>query len=184
MALVLIKETGSGVAGANAYADAADGDAYHDGHCYASAWTAATTGQKEAALVMATRLIDAYCEFLGSKSVAGQPLQWPRWGCPDRDATQIANPLSAFGTRLGCFDSGSIPAPLVNATCEQARCLLVEDLTLPAAGAGLKSSAIANLKTVFDKTSAPPVLSRVTRRFLGKLGGVLGDGGGSRLTRV
>ena len=184
MALVLIKETGSGVTGANSYADAVDGDAYHDGHCYAAAWTAATTGQKEAALVMATRLIDAYCEFLGSKSLAGQPLQWPRWACPDRDATQIANPLSPFGSRLGCFDSGTIPAPLVNATCEQARCLLVEDLTLAPTGAGLKSSAVSNLKTVYDKTSAPPVLSRVARRFLGKLGCVLGDGGSARLIRA
>jgi len=184
MALVLIKETGACVAGANSYADAADGDDYHDGHCYASAWTSATTGQKEAALVMATRLIDAYCEFGGSQVVAGQALQWPRFGCPDRDSALIGNPLRAWGIGLGCFDSSTIPSPLKCATCEQARCLLVEDLTLPAAGAGLKSSAVANLKTVFDKTTAAPVLSRITRRFLGKLGTVLGDGGVARLTRA
>jgi hypothetical protein len=35
MALILIKETGAGLANANAYANAADGDAYHDGHLYA-----------------------------------------------------------------------------------------------------------------------------------------------------
>ena len=39
MALTLIKEDGSGMADANCYADVADGDAYHEGHLYASAWT-------------------------------------------------------------------------------------------------------------------------------------------------
>ena len=40
MALTLIKEDGTGKADANAYANVADGDAYHDGHLYATAWTA------------------------------------------------------------------------------------------------------------------------------------------------
>ena len=35
MALVLTKEDGTGLAGANAYANGADGDAYHEGHLYA-----------------------------------------------------------------------------------------------------------------------------------------------------
>ena len=43
MALTLIKEDGTAKVDANSYADASDGDAYHDGHLYASAWTAATT---------------------------------------------------------------------------------------------------------------------------------------------
>ena len=58
MALVLIKEDGTGLVNANTYASVADGDAYHEAHLYATAWTAATTPNKEAALAMATRLID------------------------------------------------------------------------------------------------------------------------------
>ena len=54
MSLTLIKEDGTGRADANAYADLTDGNAYHDGHLYASAWTAATDAQKAVALVMAT----------------------------------------------------------------------------------------------------------------------------------
>jgi len=54
MALTLVKETGTGLSNANSYADAAEGDAYHEGHLYASSWTGASTGTKEAALVMAT----------------------------------------------------------------------------------------------------------------------------------
>ena len=83
MALTLIKEDGTGKADANSYADRADGDAYHEGHLYASAWTAATEANREKALVMATRLIDAYMEFGGSKASSGQALQWPRYGCAD-----------------------------------------------------------------------------------------------------
>jgi hypothetical protein len=56
LALTLIKEDGTGKVDANSYADVTDGDAYHDGHLYASAWTAAATANKEKALVMATRL--------------------------------------------------------------------------------------------------------------------------------
>ena len=68
MALTLIKEDGTGKVDANAYANAADGDAYHDGHLYATAWTAATLANKEKALVMATRLIDAEFQFNGVKA--------------------------------------------------------------------------------------------------------------------
>jgi hypothetical protein len=151
---------------------------------YATAWSGATTEQKEAALVMGTRLIDAYVEFGGSKSSDQQALQWPRYGCPDRDASRARNPLQAWGGGWGCFDGASLPAVLVSATCEQARCLLVEDRTEAPAGEGLRSSGIGNIQTVYDRAGQAPVLSRVTRRLLAKLGTCLGDGGGVRLTRV
>jgi hypothetical protein len=51
------------LANANSYASAVDGEAYHSGHCYASAWTVATTANKEKALGMATRLIGANYHF-------------------------------------------------------------------------------------------------------------------------
>src|SRR5258708_19869675 len=85
MALTLIKEDGTGVANANSYVDANDGDAYHEGHLYVSAWTAATTANKEAALVFATRLIDAEFQFNCWRSNDEQALQWPRDHCPDPD---------------------------------------------------------------------------------------------------
>ena len=67
MALTLIKEDGTGKVDANSYASAADGDAYHNGHLYATAWTGATTPNKEKALVMAIRLIDGEDQFNGFK---------------------------------------------------------------------------------------------------------------------
>src|SRR5262245_16352884 len=85
MALVLVKEDGSGLANANSYANAADGDAYHDGHLYATAWTAASAGNKDKALVFATRLIDSQVQFNGGRTKEDQALQWPRAECPDPD---------------------------------------------------------------------------------------------------
>jgi hypothetical protein len=46
MALTLIKEEGTGKADANRSADVADGDAYHDGHLYASAWTGSAADRR------------------------------------------------------------------------------------------------------------------------------------------
>ena len=80
MALVLVKEDGTGKPDANSYADVAGGDSYHDGHLYASAWTGATADKKAAALVMATRLIDSQFQFSGSRTSESQALQWPRGG--------------------------------------------------------------------------------------------------------
>jgi hypothetical protein len=142
MALTLIKENGTGLANANAYATAADGDAYHEGHLYATAWTLASTGNKEAALVMATRLIDAYMDFGGKKTTSGQALQWPRSGCVNPDEPRTRSSLVGWG-RSGTFDSGAVPAVVLAATCEMARELLISDRTRPPLGEGLKSTRTA-----------------------------------------
>src|ERR1017187_2308118 len=119
MALTLVKEDGTGKADANAYAEVANGDAYHAGHLYATAWTAATADQKAVALVMATRLIDAEYQFNGLRTVDAQALQWPRVNCLDPDkasASVLVSLLLAYP-----FVSASIvPKALVLATCELA----------------------------------------------------------------
>ena len=107
MALTLIKEDGTGKAEVNAYASTADGDAYHEGHLYADSWQAATTERKEAALVMATRVIDAEYQFSGTKASDAQALQWPREGCLDPDADGWAG---------GTVASSVVPKAVVDAT--------------------------------------------------------------------
>ena len=46
MSIALVKEDGTGLVNANSYASAADCDAYHAGHLYATAWTGATDDQR------------------------------------------------------------------------------------------------------------------------------------------
>ena len=116
MSLTLVKEDGTGMADANAYADVADGNDYHNGHLYATAWTGATDDQKAAALVMATRLIDGQYQFNGLRSQSGQALQWPRVNCPDPDKAPI--PVL---TSLLLYDPfvpfSIVPLAVVEATC-------------------------------------------------------------------
>jgi hypothetical protein len=172
MALLLIKENGSGLANSNAYANAADGDAYHEGHLYATAWTAATAEQKDAALVMATRLIDAEYQFGGVKATFVQALQWPRAECRDVDGDDE-------------LPSNAVPRAVRDATCEQARELLIVDRTAAPEGEGLKYFFNAALQTGYDKNDKRPVISGVAQSLLAKLGELLNRKSGAvRLVRA
>lgn len=176
MSLRLVKEDGSGLADANSYASLADGDAYHEGHLYASVWTEALPDTRATALVMATRLVDAYMRFGGSKSTAAQALQWPRGGCPDPDSAGVPLSLRASVGGGACFNGNAVPAVVVAATCEMARELLVADRTTAPLGEGLKSSKVGDSVMVFDAAGRAPVLSRVAIALLGKVGVYLGNG--------
>ena len=172
MPLTLIKEDGTGKADANAYANVADGDAYHAGHLYASAWTAATADNKAVALVMASRLIDAEYQFGGTRSVATQSLQWPREDCPDPDAGDMVAETM-------------VPKAVVEAACELARELLIADRTAAPAGEGLKYYNNAGVQTGYDKTDTRPVIPAVVQAFLGKYGALIKSKSGSvKLVRV
>jgi hypothetical protein len=179
---ILIPEDGTGLAGANSYASLADANAYHLGHLYATKWTTATDTQKIAALVMATRLIDAYCWFAGFRKTTGQALQWPRIQAPDVEAGGVVWPLGPIFTMTAYLPSDRVPRCVIDATSEQARALLTEDRTANPTGEGLKSSDVDGSKFVFDKTDRKPVLTRVVTSMLRR---VLAVGmGQARLVRA
>jgi len=185
MPLTLIKEDGTGLANANAYANAADGDAYHDGHLYASAWTGATTANKEKALVMATRLIDRLFQFHGFKRLSTQALQWPRRECVDPDNSNGVVPgvLVARGPYL---DETKVPPVVVDATCELARELLKQDRTDDPEGEGLRSLEIVGASRMeFNAADRQPVVPAMVQTWLGKFGGYVARGPGTvRLVRA
>jgi len=198
MALTLIKEDGTGRVDANSYASAADGDAYHDGHLYASAWTAATTANKEAALVFATRLIDSQVQFSGWRAHDEQALQWPRESCPDPDrGLAIAIVLRL---RAGNFvDSDVVPKNILNATCEMARELLIADRTAAPVGEGIdwvrtshfshdasgSGSSSDSSATKYSKSDTRPIISHVAKAMLAKYGSLVSGGSGAvRLARA
>jgi hypothetical protein len=173
MALVLVNEDGTGMSDANSYAAVADGDAYHDGHLYAAAWTAATTQNKEKALVMATRLIDEFFLFNGLRRSTAQALQWPRRDCPDPDSGEA-------------FPETSIPRPVVNATSELARALLLTDRTADPDGEGLKTwQIVGEFAFEFDKADRRQALTVRVQAMLSKLGTFCGHRSGvAKLTRA
>ena len=198
MALTLVKEDGTGKSNANSYADVAGCDSYFDGHLYATAWTGASSTQKAAALVMASRLIDAEFQFFGNKLLTTQALQWPRERCPDpdrqmMDATLLASLSSNFVL------SSIVPVPVANATCEMARELLIRDRTAAPAGEGLDTVTTASSShnamdsgaqsasstTKYCKTDVRPIISAVARAMLTKYGVLIDAQSGSiRLERA
>jgi hypothetical protein len=184
MALTLIKETGAGLTNANSYADVADGNAYHDGHLYATAWTAATDAQKAVALVMASRLIDAEFQFNGTRTVDAQSLQWPRYRCidPDRDPSIRVGRLMITENWV---PENTVPENVVAAACEMARELLIADRTASPAGEGLKYYNNAGVQTGYDKTDTRPIIPAVVQAMLAKYGSLIqAKSGAVKLVRV
>lgn len=109
MALVLDATVGG--ATSNAYLTAAEADAYLEGHINAAAWTAATTGAKEQALVAATRRLDQD-QWVGGAASTTQALKWPRIWCEDENGNEIAADV--------------IPQEIKDATAELALVLLTQ----------------------------------------------------------
>jgi hypothetical protein len=184
MALTVIKETGAGVTGANSYASVADCDAYHEGHLYATKWSGAVTATKNAALVMATRLIDACWTFFGKKVSDGQALQWPRFECPDPDGNPDAIP-SLLVSRGAFFPSDAVPVVVVQATCELARCLIAEDLVASDIGQGVASIRFAgSLSLDFTPGFRASLLPTLVQEYLSKVGSLSrGSSGAVKLQR-
>ncbi|MCI0747037.1 MAG: hypothetical protein L0Y58_16660, partial [Verrucomicrobia subdivision 3 bacterium] len=179
--MTLIKEDGTGKTDSNTYALVADADAFHEGHLYATAWTGASTANKEKALVLATRLIDASYQFNGAKTKTTQALQWPRRGAvdPDRVPVTVAWVSGMTIESSGYFESSEMPKALVDATCEMARELLIADRTDAPDGEGLAQvSLVGSLSVTFDKKDRMPVISALTQAWLGKLGTLISRGSG------
>ena len=196
MALTLVKEDGTGLATANSYASVADGDSYFEGHLYASAWTAATSVTKAAALVMATRLVDTQFQFHGFRTNETQALQWPRERCADPDRNLVTS--SSLSPVLTNFvPSNLVPKPVAAAVCEMARELLLADRTAAPPGEGVSSTQTSQAthdatggsssmtSISYSKEDTRPIMSRVAQAMLAKYGALIQGGSGSvRLVRV
>jgi hypothetical protein len=170
MALTLIKEDGTGKVDANSYADVAEGDAFHEAHLYASDWTGASTANKTAALVFATRLIDSYYQFRGFKAHDTQALQWPRDYARDDDALRTRG-VAVLSQRDEYFASDALPKPLRDATIETARELLKANRADDPQGEGIyRMTLTGSLTLTFDKNDRAPVIPHVAQAMLSKLG--------------
>jgi hypothetical protein len=185
MPLVLIKEDGTGKVDANSYADVTESDAFHEAHLYASDWTGASTATKTAALVFATRLIDAHYQFRGFKAHDTQALQWPREFARDDDALRNRVFLS-LASRDEYFASNAIPKLLRDATIETAREFIKANRADDPDGEGLGSLTLTGtLNMTFDKKDRAPVIPHVAQAMLSKLGDYLKRNTGAvRLVRT
>jgi len=135
MALVLDATVG-GVA-SNSYATEAEGDSYHEGRLFATAWSGASTVNKEAALAWASRMLDYSFDWTGYKYTIEQAMRWPRYSALDRDGQ--------------LFDSNEIPSELKDAVAELARLLIAGDRGAETGTEGLKRLKVDVIELEFDK---------------------------------
>lgn len=95
--------------GTDTYLSVAEADTYFAGQLGAASWSAASAGQKEAALRMAcTRLERLF--YQGTPTSTAQALQWPRAGLYDLHGAALP--------------SDEVPACVKDAQCQEALALL------------------------------------------------------------
>jgi hypothetical protein len=129
-----------GGASADSFISLADADAYHSTDQIHTnvAWSALSTASKEAALKMATRIIDTM-SFLGQRVSISQALSWPR----------------QFALFDGIYlDATTVPDRVQWATAELANWLAVEDRAAPSAGNKLSRVAVGSIEVEFRQTAA------------------------------
>jgi hypothetical protein len=184
MALVLIPEDGTGLANANSYATVEQGDAYHDAHLYATAWTGATPENKAKALAMATRTINNAMEWKGYRKGSEQALEWPRTyvNRPDIDGRTILH----HHLHGAYWDENRVPQPIIDATIDLARTLLEGDRTADDSTKGIKSLKLGQgaIGVDFDPTDRKYVLPDEVLRMLAQFGTARGKRGTAPITRV
>lgn len=145
--------TASGTS-SNSYVSVSEADVYFGERLNATAWTAASTDDKERALIMATRRIDQE-RFLGWKTVEQAALKWPRDGVYDDDGDD--------------YDSSVVPDIVKQATYELALKLLADgtsDYVLPTGLEEFRRAKVGSLEVERDPTFRAGELPDNVRRLL------------------
>ena len=174
MTLTLIVETGTGLSNANSYATVAEGDAYHEAHLYASAWTGAVLSTKTAALVWATRLLDEQVQWYGYRATVAQALSWPRGGVPEKEANADAAYAALYGYVIA---STVIPTWLKYAVCEYARQLIEVNRTTDVDTVGYSQITVGPISLTIDKADKKNIVPDSVMSLVSPYGDVQQAGG-------
>jgi len=133
-----------GGASANAYCTRAEANAYHASRLHDEVWANTSDTDKDIAIVMATRILDAMYDWAEWPVSNTQRLMWPRWGMLKRN-------------QLDVVPSTQIPEEIKFAVAELAMALAAEDRTLDSdvESQGLTSLTAGPVSLGF-KTQVPP----------------------------
>lgn len=131
-----LDDTAAGTS-SNTYCSLANAEIYMEKRGFKTEWTAATNGDKNIALVWATRLLDDLIDWKGAIYSSGQALRWPRSSVYDPDGR--------------AFDQAAIPVWLREATAEFAFHLIKEDRIAESDMKGIKYINAGEIKVVADK---------------------------------
>jgi hypothetical protein len=144
--------TTSGASNANAYVSLADANTYNsDERLHNSEWTSASTSDREASIIWATKLLDQV-DWSGWKTDSSQALRYPRAYVWDLDGYP--------------FDSTVIPNWLEDATADLAYHLVVTDRTADPDTKGLAALNAGSVKVDVDKFDALSQLPRSVKLII------------------
>ena len=151
MAITLV--TTPGASDANAFVSLVDANAFHKGRVHNSEWNSASSGDKSAAIVMATRSLCYNYSYGGTRTEETGSLDWPRTDVTDEDDYDLA--------------SDTIPQFMKDATSEFAFLLLREDSTVAANISGslkeLEAGDVSLVWNQMDSDELPEIPKSVQR---------------------
>jgi len=142
----------------NTYVTQAEATTLLDDQLYVAVWTAATSDNKNRALLQATFYLDRMVDWKGSKYLTTQALRWPRSGVLNLDNEE--------------YPYTSIPTMVKKATAFLAVFLLTRDrYAEPAAlGLGVNSASIGGMSASIDPKMTLEYLPDIVIALISDLG--------------
>ncbi|MDX1353758.1 MAG: DnaT-like ssDNA-binding protein [Thiomicrorhabdus sp.] len=128
--------------GTDVYISLADADAYFTNRLYATTWTGATDGNKEAALRMATIRLEQL-DYVGLRADTDTPqaLKWPRTSLPLIDGVDYSSDTT-------------IPTQIANACAETALAILENDITTPNANSEYSRVKLSGMEVEYKSSQS------------------------------
>lgn len=167
MAFTFTVEDGTLVAGANSYVPVDYADAYIVQNIHASeSWDALSTDGRQRVLSWASRYLDQRATWNGTIVDETQAMRWPRSGVTDIDGRVIP--------------TTEIPKALMDAVCEMARYLTVEDRSTERQQDGLRELRVDVVDLKFTegyRIAQVPSQINIMLRGLGTIAGGRGSFG-------
>lgn len=157
----------------NAYCTRAEADTFlTQARLNADAWTAATGPHQDAAIMWATRIMDACYEWGGAPRTLTQALGWPRSGVRNRDRFWL--------------DYDTIPEALKQASSELALELLKRDRTAEPEllGLGITDLSAGSVRIAIDPNAVLPLIPNYIRHMIDFLGDLKPGAGGGGFASV
>lgn len=131
----------------NCYCSLDYANTYVDNRLHTDLWDAASTEDREAALIWASKLLDSSFVWSGARVNTEQNMAFPRYGLYDAEGYYVKSDI--------------IPEQVKDATVEQAMLLLAKDRTgnSEPSSQGLSSLKLGSMSLDFDKTDKAQVVS-------------------------
>ena len=172
MAVTLVVEDGTGVAGANAYISVDFADAYHLDR-FNSDW-AGSADRKSSAILQATAYLDRVYIYQGLRTHTDQVLEWPRVRVLDDDCDELPRE--------------DIPSLVEQATAEAALAILcngdpTKSFVESEARTRRERVGVIEAEFEFDGTEGTTQLPRVHEIILPVIASRRGGGGSSPIER-